>query len=403
MVFSAFPQFALILGIVCLALAMATFVLVYALRLHSLAQLKKQAQFQAVWGDILESCFWGEAPRFLPVLPVQHHVRFMRLWNHYQSVMEGESRGRLNRLAFRLRADRFLGRLVTSLHVPTRLEAITMVGYLRLKQYWPAVVKASFSSNIYISLTAIQSLVFMDPERAVSQVILPMMIKRKDWPSTRLALILARAGSDVLAKPLANLVRHAPISQLPRLVSYLELIDRDSALPVLMKHLKRSRDETVIAQCLHILGLYEHPDDAPIFRLFTQHPNWHVRIKAMAGLGKTGQDSDAKVFIPQLGHPEWWVRYRAAKALTELPAMTDQRLKAMQQTQVIDRYGQDMLTQVMAERDWHTQRIRGSAPTPKEVATRTGMGVPDMLRGASSPFPKAKPSPTADNSDKAAS
>ena len=408
-----FPHIALVLGIVCLISAALIFVLVYGLRLRSLSQLKKQAYFQALWGDVFEACFWGEAPRELPTLPSWHRIRFIRLWNHYQSVMEGESRGRLNRLAFRLGLDKHLKPLVNSHHLPTKLEAITMVGYLRLKVFWSPVVKACLSHNTYVSLVAAQSLVLMDPAKALSQVILPMMIKRKDWPTTRLGLILARSGVDVLSKPLAMAIRHAPASQLPRLIGYLELIDRDSAYPVLIKHLKQSRDEEVLAQCLHVLSLYEHPADASVFRLFVKHPNWHVRIKAMVGLGKTGQDRDANVLIPQLGHAQWWVRYRAAKALTELPAMTEQRLKRVRDTQVTDRYGKDILTQVMAERDWHIQTIRGaSAPTSQELATRTGMGVPDLLReGATNPFGFNRPPRTGvpnvssqpDESDKAAS
>jgi HEAT repeat protein len=75
-----------------------------------------------------------------------------------------------------------------------------------------------------------------------------------------------------------------------------------------------------------------------------------VRLHAAQALGRLGTREDEWHLRRALADSQWWVRYRAAQALGNLPFMDVDRLRRITED-VEDRYGRDILRQVIAEKE----------------------------------------------------
>jgi HEAT repeat protein len=79
-------------------------------------------------------------------------------------------------------------------------------------------------------------------------------------------------------------------------------------------------------------------------------PRWQVRLQAAQALGRMGTPRDERYLVRALEDPAWWVRYRAARALAALPSIDLHKLHQLSDS-IEDRYGRDILRQVIAERE----------------------------------------------------
>jgi HEAT repeat protein len=173
------------------------------------------------------------------------------------------------------------------------------------------------------------------------------MAQRTDWPAASLATMLAEAGPDAISEPLVRAARIAEGPQAPRFVRLLELVHVDAASPVIRAILETSDDAEAVTACLRVV---QDPALLELVRDRTTDERWQIRLQAVRALGRMGSRSDEWYLVRALEDANWWVRYRAARALAELPAMDAQRLHRLSNT-VEDRYGRDMLRQVIAEQE----------------------------------------------------
>jgi len=240
-----------------------------------------------------------------------------------------------------------------------RLLAIVTLGQLRERAAWDQLLTMAQREGVLLSVAAARALVMIDPTKAVPELI-PLLMRRADWPASRVANMLQLAGADVISDQIANAALKSALEEREpnangndksatkdpaRLVRYLELAYNVAALPAARAIAELSQDPEVLAACLRLLN---SGDDLPVVRECLSHEDSRVRVQAAAALGRLGEDDDEERLVPMLSDREWWVRYRAAQALSRLPHMREPKLKTIQAAQS-DAFARDMLAQVMAE------------------------------------------------------
>ncbi|MNN03056.1 HEAT repeat protein [compost metagenome] len=104
-------------------------------------------------------------------------------------------------------------------------------------------------------------------------------------------------------------------------------------------------DDHIISVCLQLVN--EKQDRERVIGFLTAS-RWHVRMHAAAALGRIGEAGDSPRLEPLLADSVWWVRYRTAQALLALSGMGVDAMRQLQQRQS-DRYGRDIIDQVLAE------------------------------------------------------
>jgi len=292
----------------------------------------------------------------VPVLARRDLPEFLILWNHLHESLLDESKNHLNQIANALSINDRALRMLRRGNMRNRLIAIATLGELREPAAWDELLGITRREGPSVSLADARALVMIDAPKAVPELI-PLLLTRADWPPSRVAAMLQIAGADAISKQLAEAAiksareekldgKEKASANIPaRMVRYLELAHKDSALPAARTIARFSPDPEVVAACLRLL---ESAEDLPVIRENIGHEDWRVRLHAAAALGRIGEDEDEQRLVPLLSDKEWWVRYRTAQALSRLPSIDQFRLKAIREKQS-DPFARDMLTQVMAE------------------------------------------------------
>ena len=130
-----------------------------------------------------------------------------------------------------------------------------------------------------------------------------------------------------------------------RLLLLAAILPMGSASPWAKVVLEDPESEGQITAALRLL---HDPRDAPLIRSFLQHPDWQVRVRAIAALEPVASTEDVPYLLRALEDPEWWVRRRAARTLVRLPFLDDAGIAKLR-AKVQDRFGQDALAQALDE------------------------------------------------------
>jgi HEAT repeat protein len=281
------------------------------------------------------------------------------LWNHLQESLLDESKDHLNQIAKALSIQHAALHLLRRGNLRERLLAIVTLGQLRERAAWDQLLPIAQREGVLLSVAAARALVMIDPAKAVPELI-PLLMRRADWPVSRVANMLQIAGAEVISDQIANAALKAALAESEqhangdskpagndpaRMVGYLELAYNVAALPAARMIAELSHDPEVLAACLRLLNSAE---DLPVVRDCLSHQDSRVRVQACAALGRIGEARDEELLVPRLSDTEWWVRYRAAQALSRLPHMHEPKLKTIQAAQA-NPFARDILAQVMAE------------------------------------------------------
>jgi HEAT repeat protein len=333
-------------------------VVVLLMRSALLLRERRRKKFLAVWQPILVNAV-DIATSDLPRLARRDLPEFLLLWNHLQESLLDESKDHLNQLGKALSIQHAALRLLRRGNLRERLLAIVTLGQLREHIAWDQLLTIAQREGALLSVAAARALVMIDPTKAVPELI-PLLMKRADWPASRVANMLKIAGADVISDQIANAALKFALEESAqtgngdgrratndpaRLVRYLELAYNVSALPAARTIAELSHDPEVLAACLRLLNSAE---DLPVVRECLSHEDPCVRVQAAAALGRLGEDDDEERLVQLLSDQEWWVRYRSAQALSRLPHMREPKLKTIQAAQS-NPFARDILTQVMAE------------------------------------------------------
>lgn len=322
---------------------------VLVLRVHLLLSQRRTAKFLAFWRPLLAEFAIVAIPckeMVLPRLQRRDFHRFIGLWLTMQESLADEAHERLNHVARRLGAHRVAQRALRRKQVPQRLAAIIFLGHLKDRASWPSLETLLRSANPVISVVAARSLMQINPAKAVP-LVFAELLRRDDWPVERLGLVFRHTLTPELANAhLAPLLDDCDDETAIRLLPYVRSMHHEARNALLFALLSRSRSDRLTSR---VLRQVENPECLELVRRYTAHPRWHVRMQAVAALGRIGsREQDVAILAERLGDEQWWVRYRAAQALVRLLGHEPDELRALRERHA-DPYARQMLSQVVNE------------------------------------------------------
>lgn len=331
--------------------ALVLFLMAYILFLRALLLMKERRyrDFSKLWRPILLNSAGNSLDR-LPRIEFADRFSFLILWNMVREEKYGDEKIRnwMNHVAMATGIDRVAKRLLGKRSIRKKLLAVVTLGQLRDKSQWEKLCQMAVSEHALLSLAATQAIARIDPEAAVP-VIVPLVVRRVDWPAAKIASILKEIGPDLVSEPLVNAVTRAPADDMQRLIPYLATCHDTITLSAVRKILASPPDDKVIGPCLNAIGRFRETEDLELVRHYLSHPRWHVRAHAAACIGRIGTEKDEKKLVALLADQEWWVRYRAAQAIVDLPSFSMARIHKLKEG-LKDRYAMDILDQAIAEK-----------------------------------------------------
>ena len=170
------------------------YLIVYTFVLRALfsTREKRRRKFLALWRPLLAEITLSETdelPTDLPKLDRRDFENFLHEWNVLRDSVSGAVCDRLNRVAVELGIDALARQMLTSPSLHKRLVATATMGHLGDVDRWTELERQMTSDNGMLSLLSARALVLIDQVRAIP-LIIPMIVKRDDWPAARIATLL---------------------------------------------------------------------------------------------------------------------------------------------------------------------------------------------------------------------
>lgn len=339
-------------GLALLVVVMLLLLQIALLRINLISRTLREQRLLEVWRPLLVAVIAGENVT-QPSLARGDEIFFLKLWNHLQESVRGDTKIRLNTLAARCGMVQYTHALLRKQDLRSQLLALTTLGHLDDRSAWADILRLAHSPDSLLSLVAARALFQLDANTALNDL-KQQLLEREDWPTAQLAIMIQKNGTENVYAALAHDAMQratstdpAALRQLNRLLHLLEVAPPLRVMPVIRSILAVSADDETIAQCLKFL---REPNDLPSVRNYFGHHSWRVRLQAAFALGRIGTAEDVPRLAALLGDPVWWVRYRAAQALVLLTRGNLQVLSKLRE-QLSDRYALDMLAMAMAEKD----------------------------------------------------
>ncbi len=342
--FDPLLKFMLWFGLAIVGITLLLLVQTVLLRMQLILRQRREQRLIKQWQPLFDQSMTA-VPQILPRIAKSDRHAFIRIWNHAQESLRGESKHKLNQLGWACGMSHVAHQLLKQNNMRARLMAVTALGHLQEKNAWAKLERITDDPHPLLSLAAARALMQIDARAALTEL-LPLFTRRHDWPLNKIANMVNEAGPDAVTGPLTQAVELAAPEEFPRLVRLLEAAHSDQALPAIRRILQSASDDRVISACLQAL---RDPDDVELARTYMRHPSWFVRVQAVNALGRIGSKDDRDVLIAPLSDSVWWVRYRAAQALAGLPQVTLDEVRQIRAS-ITDRFAQDILTQVIAEK-----------------------------------------------------
>jgi hypothetical protein len=282
----------------------------------------------------------------------QEEVWFMLLWLRLRRQVRGQSQQRLNALFKGIGMSGRVVRLLRGRGVHRRLLSLSCLQHLADPRYWSEVTPLVDDTNPVVALTAAQTLVAMDPARAMQRLI-PLVELRRDWAIPRLEALCRQAGPAAVSGPLLSRLVEGEDPP-ARLVALLAWAEPNRVAPWARRFLAGEAEgqegvEVSLCAALSCLGQQRDPRDRPLLLRWLVAESPQVRLVAVQALRRQAGLEDASFLLERLTDSSWWVRQAAADALVELPGIGDADIAAWQH-ELTDRYGRDALTRAIAER-----------------------------------------------------
>lgn len=343
---SELGRFAIYTGSVAILLLLLLVVQLSLVRIHLMIIEKRKVRVQNVWRKIIGRMLTGE----LPECPkIERHEIFYVLeeFDYVFGLIRGNEVEALRKGFLSIHLPVSLRKILKSYNVKKRLFALITMGNVRDVESWDLIVNHLSKSQPAISLSAARSLVLINPERAVNEIV-PIILNRKDWPWANIAHVLKLAGPKLICKNLSELIFGAAENKQSSLLRLYDVLNCEKEFPVTCKVLSNASEDKVASVCLNIS---QDPNILYQAREYASHERWHVRMNAAVAIGRFGNEEDVSVLIGLIKDEQWWVRYRAAQALIDMPFVDHVRIQQIRNV-LNDKYADDILVQVMNEREY---------------------------------------------------
>lgn len=355
-------------------LAMGLMVLLLVFRIRAIARRRHTTALVSRWRAVFTGTL-QTAP-----IPVSRGDAFtvLSLWNDFQRVRSSEQRvssSSLTEVALAQNLPTLALRMLERGDAGDRIVSLTFLGYLRSATAEPQV-RALLTDPIgEVALAAFRALLFIDRSAIKSFVF--TIARRDDWPLSSVEQILQELGPVRISRSFAVASKDATDEQLLRLLPFFTSCEAPVAHAALCDLLAYRTAPAVLAGTLRALTPIVLAEDRTIVRPFLLHPIAYVRIAAIAAITPICEANDRDTLLQLLGDADSWVRYRAARAL--LDHFTRDGEASDLQRQIADRYAQDALKQVLAERstialrDYATEET-GQDPGDRRLVERREIG-----------------------------
>ena len=324
---------------------MTAAILLYMLLLRSrtLRRSRLRDRVTLRWRPLLIMAAVDSVP-LLPPLESSEGWAFAQLWHQLIEGVRGDARERLRTVLRDVGMVTVARQWVGSPDPARRVIALAMLGHYGDPMDWEAIQVHLDERRLDLSLTAARALALADPSRAVHGIV-AQLLKRHDWPVSRVASLLREAGTEFACAPLLALIQRVSEADLPRLLPLLGVIDEQEASGAVSELLRRVKEPHVLVAALAAVST---PEALPAVRMLTGHASWNVRAEAASALLRIGTEGDRPTLLGMMADREWWVRYHAARAMVLLPGTTPGAIDRLRR-QLNDRFARDMLEQVIAE------------------------------------------------------
>ena len=333
--------------VVAIASTLVLFLYTLGLRIATTNAERRRIPLIARWQRIFASAVVSDTAgewSGLPAIKPNQLIDILEEWNLTRTTVAGSATESLISIADHLGFRAAARRMLQKKKIASKLLALQTLGHLRDRESWTAILEAVASPSTAISITAAVSLVDIDAEKAMPELV-PLIAVRRDWPQTRVATFLRKAGSNVISVPMCQALRSADPKSQVRLIKFAPLMETEDADAVAGDLVRDSQDAGVLAAALELLSGH---GGLPGIEDLAVHEAWFVRLRVAQILGRAGLKEHLPLLEAMLQDPEWWVRYRAAQAIAALPFLGPNALHQMQQRQT-DPFARDMLGQAIAE------------------------------------------------------
>ncbi|MEI6067094.1 MAG: HEAT repeat domain-containing protein [Methylococcaceae bacterium] len=320
---------------------------VLRMRIWSMLRERHSRQFRETIQDFLIRYLAGEKPD-APKITSRDLPDFLFQWIHFQEILRGDSKLRLNQALHDFALEAKIRKLLRKGAFEDRLIAATALGHLGDRQAWDQLLILLNKPSPLLSITAARALIMIDSVKA-RDIVVPLIIRRRDWMPTRLALILKQADPVFQQAFLTDLDLYAQESPpyLPRLMRLVTALQLSQPLPFVRKFLMTSHDPNLLAASLRLVY---HPSELDLVRGLFGNPHWSVQVQIAVVLGKIGMPQDAHYLLSLLNSKYWWVRYRAAQSLVQLPFINHRAVKHLIKSRT-DVFAHNMLQHIVAEKE----------------------------------------------------
>jgi HEAT repeat protein len=336
-------RLALWVGAVAATLTAAMLLYMLVLRARNARRERLRKEVAARWRPLLMMAAVQGVPPLPPLLPPERWA-FALLWQQIVEGVRGQAREPLCAVLREVGMAPVARRWLSHAGPTRRVMALAMLGHLGDPADWEAIRPHLDERRPDLSLTAARALVLLDARRAVHDIV-AHLLKRHDWPVSRVASLLGEAGPAYAHAPVLGVVQLAGEADLLRLLPLLSVLDEQQAASAVTALLQRVQDPQVLAAAL---AKVKTPAALPAVRELAEHAAWNVRAEAASALARIGTPADRPTLQRLMADPQWWVRYHATRAMVAMPGTTPAALQRLRDD-LNDRFARDMLRQVMAE------------------------------------------------------
>jgi hypothetical protein len=340
------------ISLALLAVLLLLLIQIAILRNNLISRTAREKRFLEIWRPILATWIISSEFTLLKLAKVDR-INFLKLWNHLQESLRGDAKDRLNELAKHYGMLEYSRTLLRKKHLRLQLLAINTLGYLGDRFAWSEILQLARLPDPLISLAAARALFQIDANVAIKDIATELL-EREDWPTAQLAILLEELGNESIFEILSNIANSLATStdpvelgKLKRLLHLLEIAPYQQVIFSIRAILAATTDDEIIAQCLKFL---RKPEDIHYVHHYLNHANWVVRLQAARAFGLIGSREELPQLSKLLSDPVWWVRYRTAQTILEFIREGSQEMTVLR-AQLSDRYAQDMLDMVIAEKD----------------------------------------------------
>jgi len=336
-------HFAFYAGGVALLLLVFLVVQIFLTRLYLIVELKRKKKVQLVWRKIIGEILAGESPE-LPKVKRSEVFYVLEEFDYVFGIIRGSEVDSLRKEFGKIIFPSPIKNYLKSFNVKKRLFALITLGHIRDEDSWDLIVELLVQTQPVLSLSAARSLVLINPERAMNEVI-PAILQRNDIPWANIAHVLKLAGPKVVCRKLSGLIFDTLEMRQASLLRLYDVIQCEAEFSITTRILSRTVEDKVKSVCLNI-----SQDPGIVFqaRQYAHHDRWHVRMNAAVALGRFGKEEDIPLLTGLLKDSQWWVRYRAAQALVSMPFVDHGKIQQIR-ADLKDRYADDILVQVLNE------------------------------------------------------